>query len=88
MCIPGQVVVCVETLSLALLCGYSFSISKAIKGPKESTPLGFWFFVWDFFFICVYFLLLLLLFTQCYMKKGGRKPEHRESNQRDLLRPH
>lgn len=46
---PGSLV-CVETLSLALLCGYSFSISKAIKGPKESTPLGFWvFFCLGFF---------------------------------------
>lgn len=71
---PGSLV-CVETLSLALLCGYSFSISKAIKGPKESTPLGFcFFFVWEFF------LIYFSFFTQCYMKKEGRKPEHRESN--------
>lgn len=57
---PGSLV-CVETLSLALLCGYSFSISKAIKGPKESTPLGFWgFFVWDFFFNIFFFFHTVL----------------------------
>lgn len=68
MFIPGQVGGRVETSSLALHCGYSFSISKAIKGPKESTPIGFFFVVvvWDFLKIFIYF-------TESCMKTGGGK---------------